>query len=62
MVVTSSEQLITLDDWRVVCVNSHEAWLQYNSRPLLQVALTINGGLQYLALDRRKQVLEGEKH
>ena len=57
MAVTSSVELITSDDWHVVCDNNHEAWLQCNSRPLLQVALTINCGLQSLPLDRRKQLL-----
>ena len=91
MAVTSSVQLITLDDWHAVCIGlqvveahplfpyflekrlaiptspffiyySHNAWLQCNSRRLLQVALTINCDLQ--SLDRRKQLLatlQGDK-
>ena len=34
MAVTSTEQLITLDDWNVVSVNSHDAWV-CNNRPLI---------------------------
>ena len=48
MAVTSSEELVTLDDWHVVCGNSHEAELV-----ALADCCIINCDLQSLSLDRR---------
>ena len=52
--MTSSEQLITMDDWHVVVVIAMRLGLALVIRPLLKAALTINCVLQYLPVDRRK--------